>query len=41
MTGDSTAKPDGMVSEGKSPHSGFTRDLIDADGQRRDRSLTK
>ncbi|MDB5709714.1 MAG: Dienelactone hydrolase [Sphingomonas bacterium] len=30
---DSTGNPDGMVSEGKPPHSVFTRDLIDAAGQ--------
>lgn len=30
---DSAANPDGMVSEGKPPHSVFTRDLIDAAGQ--------
>ncbi len=30
---DSTASPDGMLSEGKPPHSVFTRDLIDAAGE--------
>lgn len=30
---DSAANPDGMLSEGKPPHSVFTRDLIDAAGE--------